>query len=216
VKRASTRSQSAVQPGALCLQARRNLTKGAPRPWARRAALAWALVTCVGCIKAPDVVIVDRTTALEQQASGRFVALERELAQSGVSPRPQPYTRQQLDAAGWITPRERDAIAKLAEAGVRDRERLDGLLLRRCIGEAATGDLVQTRRACQGAVDTAAVSRLITRANRDRRQMWLYLRRTTRRSDADVRKAWRRVHLVELPCGAWMQTDDDKWLAKKC
>lgn len=169
-----------------------------------------------GCIKAPAVVIVDRTTALEQQASGRFVALERELTQAGVSARPQPYTRQQLEAVGWTTPRERDAIARLAEAALRDQERLDGLLLRRCIGEANTGDLILTREACQGAVDPASVARLTVRANRDRRQMWLYLRQKTRRSAADVRKAWRAVHLIEIPCGAWVQDSGGAWSAKKC
>ena len=180
------------------------------------ALLVSAALTLPGCIKAPAVVIVDRTTALEQQASGRFVALERELTQAGVSARPQPYTRQQLDAVGWTTPRERDAIARLAEAALRDQERLDGLLLRRCIGEANTGDLIQTRKACQGAVDPTSVARLIVGANRDRRQLWLYLRQTTRRSDADVRKAWRAVHLIGIPCGAWVQDPAGAWSVKKC
>ncbi|MCO4763197.1 MAG: DUF1318 domain-containing protein [Myxococcales bacterium] len=169
-----------------------------------------------GCVKAPDVVIVDRTTALEQQASGRFVALERELTQAGISPRPQPYTRGQLDAAGWTTPRQQDAIARLAEAALRDRGRTDALLVRRCIGEAKDGRLIQTRAACQGAVDEAAVSRLIERANRDRRQIWLYLRKRTRKPDAAVRRAWLKVHRAEVPCGGWIESAAGAWSAKKC
>ena len=182
------------------------------RAWWAVAMALWL----VGCISAPNVIIVDRTTALEQQASGRFPDLERELVQAGVSPQPRPYTRGQLNAVGWTTPRERDAIARLAEARLRDRARLDGLLLRRCIGEANSGELQSTREACQGAVDPAAVSQLIGRANRDRRQLWLYLQRVSRKPASVVRAAWRKTHALAIPCGGWEQQPDGSWRPKSC
>ena len=46
-----------------------------------------------GCIKAPDVIIVDRQTALEQQANGRFPSLQEQLDQAAITAEPVPFTR---------------------------------------------------------------------------------------------------------------------------
>jgi hypothetical protein len=51
--------------------------------------LVWAPL---GCVKAPDIVVVDRATALEQQAGGSFADLEQHLAQRAVSPGPEALT----------------------------------------------------------------------------------------------------------------------------
>ncbi len=195
---------------------RRRARRRGPRQLRRALALAALTLALPACIRAPDVVVVDRTTALEEQAAGRYATLERELVQAGVSPRPQPYTRGQLDKAGWTTPRERDAVAQLTEAALRHRARIDALLVRRCIGEASTGTLQLTRDACQGAIDVAAVSRLIERANRDRRQVWLYLARATRRPVAKAQSAWRARHLEQVVCGGWVQDAKGRWAARKC
>src|SRR5262245_18961064 len=63
-----------------------------------RAVLLGQVLTA--CVKAPDLVILDRKTALEQQAAGNFRGLEEELEQAGIVPGPVPLTRGQLEAAG--------------------------------------------------------------------------------------------------------------------
>ncbi len=45
--------------------------------------LVWLMF---GCVKAPEIVVVDRATALEQQAAGSFADVEQDLAQRAVSP----------------------------------------------------------------------------------------------------------------------------------
>ena len=36
----------------------------------------------LGCIRAPEIVLVDRATALEEQAAGSYSELERKLARA--------------------------------------------------------------------------------------------------------------------------------------
>ena len=55
--------------------------------------VATLTVLASGCISAPDVIIVDRQTALEQQANGRFPSLQEELDHAAITSDPVPFTR---------------------------------------------------------------------------------------------------------------------------
>ncbi len=170
-----------------------------------------------GCIKAPDVVIVDRRTALEQQATGRFPTLQAQLDHAGTSAGPTPYTRASLEGAGWLPRKEHDAIAALYRDVHAEHERVDRLLLRRCIGEAKDGTLVETRQDCKGGIDLATVSSLIERSNRNRRQIWRYLLgKRSASSLPSVTQSWRKVHLQAVVCGGWLQRKGGAWVVKKC
>src|SRR5262245_59526793 len=89
-------------------------------------ALAALAGLAAGCVSAPAVGIVDRKTALEQQASGSFRGLEEELEQAGLAPRPAPLTAAQLGAAG--VRRQGLEVADLEDAGT-DAVRTDALLI---------------------------------------------------------------------------------------
>jgi hypothetical protein len=175
------------------------------------------LCVCVyllaGCVKAPDIILVDRKTALEQQAAGSFTGLEDELEQAGVSPRPTPFTHGQLAASGAA-----GATRALDEDEAQaDPVRVDALLTRRCVGEARDGTLVETSSTCTGTLDVAALTRLIERTNRSRLQVWRYLQsKRPHASLDDVRRAWREAHLQSVVCGGQVQRDDGGWEAKKC
>ena len=183
----------------------------------RRTLLALMLGLCWlgGCFKAPDVIIVDRRTALEEQALGKRPRLEAELQQAGLSARPAPFTRQQLEKSGWRPDAAHDAIAKLHAEAATDSERADQLLERRCIGEGLDGLLADTRRMCGGGVDAAEVAHLIERVNRNRRQVWSFVAQQRRSSVAAARKAWIEAHKVEIACGAHVQTAAG-WSVKQC
>src|ERR1700712_4383771 len=97
-----------------------------------------------GCIKAPEIVMVDRATALEQQAGGSFEDVERDLALRAVSPRPVPLTPGQLEALGILP-------APLVDhTDETEADRVDALLRQRCIGEGNDGLLVDTYDDCIG------------------------------------------------------------------
>jgi hypothetical protein len=163
-----------------------------------------------GCIKAPDIVLLDHATALEQQAAGDYAPLERQLTTAGMAPRPTPFSRDQLEAAGAKKP----PLAEEAEPS--DAEQIDLLLKERCLGEALDGTLVETRDSCR-AEDVAQVIGLVDRANRDREQIWRYLRAQRPRASAEeVRRAWRAVHLAQVPCGGQVQRADGRWEPKAC
>ena len=170
-----------------------------------------------GCIKAPDVVLVDRHSLLEEQAAARLPAAESRLAQAAVSPGPAPLTSGELARSGWHTPAGHDAIAALYPGWLDDDAALEQLLVRHCIGEAKDGVLVATPAACAGALDAADVGRRLEKANRSRRQVWLYLQtQRPRAGDDEVRRSWRRQRQVALACGGWWQRDDAVWEAKAC
>jgi hypothetical protein len=174
-------------------------------------------LSATACIHAPDVVIVDRRTALEQQAGGRYGALEEELEQQGVNARPEPFTSGQLAASGWKTGEDGQALASLYNELSADADRIDQLLVRRCVGEALAGTLAETREPCSGGVDPESVGTLVERANRNRRQVWLYIQaRNPSTSLEDVQAAWRERHLTDLVCGGHLQADDGKWTVKPC
>ena len=108
----------------------------------KRLVLVAAAVAVVGgaggCIKTPEIVVLDRATALEREAAGNFPKLELELERAGTAPRPAPLTREQLEAAGHPRP-----IVEELESS--DAERIDALLKISCVGEALDGTLVETR-----------------------------------------------------------------------
>jgi hypothetical protein len=165
-----------------------------------------------GCIKAPEIVMVDRATALEQQAAGSFTELENKLARAAMAPKPAPLTPEQLEALGIPPP----AIVDDTER--TDADRVDALLTQHCVGEGRDGALVETHDACKGAADRTQAAALIERANGARQQLWRWMQtRTTPKAQLDdVRKAWHKTHARGVVCGGWLQRDDGGWEEKKC
>ncbi len=177
----------------------------------KRAIVAFSVVGSVACIKPPDIVMVDRGTALEQQAAGSFDEVERRLERAAVEPKPVRMTPEQLDALG-IRP-----AASLDGGHLTEADRVDVLLVQHCIGEGADGLLVQTPDACRGAADADETARAVQRVNLARHQLWLWMH--AERADVpadDLRRAWRTLHVTDAACGAWIQGDDGQWHAKGC
>jgi hypothetical protein len=175
----------------------------------RRLCLAVLMLT--GCIRAPEIVMVDRATALELQAAGSFEDVERKLSRAGTVPRPVPLTPEQLESLG-IRP-----TAPAEQTDATEADRIDALLRSHCVGEGRDGLLADTHTACRGPADRAASILLIERVNRARTQLWRWM--ATERRDASpdaLRKAWRQAHAVGVVCGAWTQRDDGVWEEKKC
>jgi hypothetical protein len=173
-----------------------------------------AVGALAACIHAPAVVIVDRKTALEQQASGSFRGLEDELEQAGLVPRPAPVTAAQLDAAGV---KRAGLDASDDDDAGSDLVRTDALLVKRCIGEAVDGTLVLTVDSCTGTIDVPQVGRMLERVNRARRQLWRWLDgQAPGKSPDQVREAWRETHLAGLPCGGQLQGSGGAWEVKRC
>lgn len=169
------------------------------------------LLFAPACIRAPEIVLVDRATALEQQAAGSFTELEKKLGRAGIAPRPVALTPAELQTLGIRPPPLVD------ETELTDADRLDALLKRHCIGEAKDGTLADTFKACRGAADRAQALVLLERANAARQQLWRWMQ--SRRPEAsldDVRRAWRAAHLKGVVCGGWVQRDDGGWEAKTC
>lgn len=166
------------------------------------------------CVSAPSVVIVDRKTALEQQASGSFKSLEEELEQEGAQPRPTPLTSAQLAAAGV----QGDAAPDDQELELGgDATRTDALLVQKCIGEAIDGLLALTLEQCTGTLDVPLVNRMIERVNRERRQRWKWIgERSPGKRPEEVRDAWRAVHLTGVVCGGQLQLASGAWEIKRC
>jgi hypothetical protein len=180
-------------------------------------ACALLLALLGGCIRAPDVVIVDRKTALEQQAAGAWPELSRELMQAGLEPGATAYTSSDLGAN--LAGGEIQALREAWRGLHADTDRIDGLLLRACIGEASDGTLVRTPAACRGRIDEAEVIRLVEGTNRSRRQIWRYLKSTApRASDKAVRRAWRKRHLDTVICGGHVEDlpGHAGWGTKQC
>lgn len=175
-------------------------------------AVAWTLT---GCISAPEVVLVDRATALEEQAAGSFDDLEQRLARAGMNPTPIPFTPNQLEDLGMQPSPLVDPLNKTPA------ERVDELLLRHCIGEGNEGLLVDTRRHCKAGRMTAEDTALVQRVNRARQQLWAWMRAQKSRttpgvSEDDLRGRWQRVHAEGLVCGARVQALDGSWGEKTC
>src|SRR5690606_5706922 len=63
--------------------------------------LSASIVCLVGaCISAPDVVLLDRKTVLEELASGELGPLENDLREEAALPRGVDFTRAELRSAG--------------------------------------------------------------------------------------------------------------------
>lgn len=176
----------------------------------RRGLLLLAALASAGCIRAPEIVMVDRATALEEQASGSFKEVERRLARAGMSPTPVPLTPNQLEELG-IQP-----TPLVENIGTR-ADRIDELLRRHCLGEGRNGLLVDTRRQCQAGRMSADDAALVERVNRARQQLWQWMR-TLRPGlpEESVRRSWQQVHAQGVICGGWVESDDGTWGEKKC
>jgi uncharacterized protein YdbL (DUF1318 family) len=175
------------------------------------AAATLALLALPACFKPPEIVMVDRATALEQQAAGSFDDLERKLDRAAIEPRPAPFTPEQLEALGIRQ-------APLVDSTeLTDADRLDALLEQHCLGEGNDGLIADTRDACKGAADAEEVQTLLERVNRARRQLWRWMHE--QRADVgadDLRRTWQEAHVRNVVCGGWLQGRDGKWQAKSC
>jgi hypothetical protein len=164
-----------------------------------------------GCIKAPEIVVVDRATALEQQAAGTFAELELKLMREGIAARPVALTPDDLQALGIQPPPLVDEI------DLNEADRVDMLLKSHCIGEAREGILAETHESCNGSADQTSAGALIERVNRSRQLLWKWMQsRQPKAVATDLKRKWRDAHLRGVVCGGWWQKDDGTWEAKKC
>lgn len=176
-----------------------------------RGLLLLAALAASGCISAPEIVMVDRATALEEQASGSFQDVEQRLARAGMNPTPVPLTPNQLEDLGSApTP----LVENLSKT---QADRVDELLRRHCVGEGRDGLLVDTRRQCQAGRLSADDVALMARVNRSRLHLWKWMR-TVRPgvSEEALRKSWQQVHAEGVVCGGWVEAADGTWGEKKC
>ncbi len=175
---------------------------------------AWILVVAalsVACIKAPEIVTVDRATALEQQAGASFPEVEKKLAREAVTPRPVPLTPNQLESIGV------SESAVVDEHEVTEAERVDDLLEHHCVGEGNDGLLAETTSTCRGGGDHDDLVKLVDRVNRARTQLWRWMHDQKPDGPMDeLRRQWRTKHAAGVTCGALMQDDAGKWREKTC
>jgi len=176
--------------------------------------------TCVlaGCIHPPPVLFLDRTTVLEEQASGELHALENELRDRAIVPRGAELTRAELEEAGAdLSESTLSTIVQIHGVLRSEASYLDELLVRRCVGEALSGLLMETPSTCEGRVVAGRLSAAVQRVNRARRQLWRYLHdQRPGSSEEELRGAWRRHHLEGVVCGGQVQREDGAWEAKRC
>jgi hypothetical protein len=170
-----------------------------------------ALLALVGCIRAPDIVMTDRGTALEQQAGGSYQDLEKQLNRKAIEARPVPLTPKQFEELG-IQP-----LPLKDQTQATDADRVDALLEQHCIGEGKDGLLVDTHGTCLGASDRAEAIELVDRVNQARQQLWRWMRDQKKdHSVSELQKSWQKAHVSGVVCGGWLEDDDGKWDAKKC
>lgn len=171
-----------------------------------------------GCVKAPDIILTDQRTALEQQAAGEFHALENDLTQAGIAPKGEDFSRESLEADNPDSSTSTlGEVAQLYSAVQSDSEWLDQLLVAGCVGEALDGLIQQTPDRCQQEVDAGQVTRVVERSNLHRRQLWRAIQqREPQNPEERVRAVWRERHLQRVVCAAWIQKDADTWEQKKC
>ena len=165
----------------------------------------------LGCLGTPQLIVVDRATALEEQAGGSFDEVERKLTRAGIAPHPVPFTPEQLEALGI----RREDISNTSE--LTEADQVDRLLRQRCIGEAKSGLLVETQDSCTGAANPERIAQLLERGNRARTQLWKWMQSERPKASLnEVRRAWKTAHEQGLVCGGWRQRDDGAWEAKPC
>ena len=176
----------------------------------KRAWIVCIAASSMACIKAPEIVTVDRATALEQQASASFPDVEKKLAREAVTPRPVPLTPEQAESFGQRSP-------IVDDGEMTDADRVDGWLERHCVGEGSDGLLVDTVAACRGGADREVLVKLVDRTNRARAQLWRWMHEEQPSvSEEELRKRWRRAHMVGVTCGAWIQDESGNWRDKTC
>jgi hypothetical protein len=170
-----------------------------------------AALAVTGCFHAPPIIMVDRATALEEQAAGSFDDVEKRLDRAGMTPAPAPLTPDQLDALG-IKP-----MPLVERRGLTAADHVDELLVQHCVGEGSDGLLVDTHDACRGASDAVADAALVERVNHARLQLWRWMHGIKPdATESALRGAWRKAHIEHVVCGGWLQGDDGKWEEKKC
>jgi hypothetical protein len=176
-----------------------------------RGLLLLAALAAAGCIRAPELVMVDRATALEEQASGSFKDVEQRLARAGMNPTPVPLTPDQLEALG-LRP-----TPLVENIGKTQADRVDDLLRRHCVGEGRDGLLIDTRRSCQAGRLSADDVALVDRVNRARMLLWQWMR-TVRPGmpEESLRHSWQQLHAGGVVCGGWVEADNGTWGEKKC
>lgn len=169
------------------------------------------LAFSLSCLGTPQFIVVDRATALEEQAGGSFDEVEKKLVRAGIAPRPVPFTPEQLEALGVRT----EDISNTSE--LTEADQVDRFLRQRCIGEGSNGLLVATPDACTGAADPERIAQLVERGNRARGQLWQWMRSERPKSSLiQVRRVWWTAHQEGMVCGAWRQREDGSWEAKPC
>lgn len=188
----------------------------------QKAALSIPMLGCglaaltLACVRAPNIVVMDSKTVLEEQAAGEFHALENDLAHAQISPRGEPIVREQLASKS----QKDSALGEVAQLYARlesDADWVDRMLVAQCIGEAQSGLLQPTPDRCQVAADSAETSRILGRSNLDRRQLWrLIQKKRSKVSMQRISAEWRKVHLQRVVCGGLVQTGPKVWAKKEC
>ncbi|MDX2009616.1 MAG: DUF1318 domain-containing protein [Myxococcaceae bacterium] len=180
--------------------------------------LCFVVLITSSCIKAPDVVLVDRQTMLEEQVSGELEALDQELREQVLVPTSADFSRGQLEAAGVdLGDDTLSQVTRVHAVLMSELEILDDLLVRRCVGEALTGLIEETPSTCSGRHSAQRTSAAVHRVNRARRQLWDFLGRTSpARSAAEIAQTWRQAHLEGVVCGAQVQAPSGAWGVKRC
>ena len=192
----------------------RIIDRQALRTTARTSCLTLSLLLSQACVHA-EVAVVSQHTALERQAAGEYPAREQLLDDAAIEPGPEAIPREALAATGEGG--ELGVVAELVARAETDDERIEALLIARCLGEAASGLLVARADDCRADVDPDELARLVARENLHRRQVWEFLStRAEGRSVEAAGAAWREVHLLRVPCGALVEAQPGQWGPKEC
>jgi hypothetical protein len=173
--------------------------------------MRWLLLLTAGCITAPEIVMVDRATALEEQAAGSYTELEQRLYRAGMTPAPVPLTPDQLEALGV---RPAPLVENLSQTAA---DRVDDLLRRHCAGEGLDGLLTETKtKECRRGLSSSDEA-VVDRVNQARARLWKWMgEQKGAGAEDEVRRAWRIKHLEGVVCGGWVQLEGGAWDAKKC
>ncbi|MEM7436882.1 MAG: hypothetical protein AAF436_17140 [Myxococcota bacterium] len=167
-----------------------------------------------GCIKAPPIAVMDNRTALEVQASGEYPELEFESVDASLHPGPSAVSGQEIVDKAGLSAAGHDL--DLFAVSQSDAQFIDTMTMRGCLGEGEDGLLKYTPDSCDDDVEVSELLRAASRNNLHRRQVWEYLAlQSPDRSTTKARDAWRSVHLEQVRCGAWVETDG-VWTQKTC
>jgi len=182
------------------------------------AALVVSATGAAGCIAAPDIVLLDQRTALEMQAAGEYRALENDLQQSGISPKAEDITREQLEAGhADLAESSLGEVVRIYSVVRTDAAWIDEMLVAGCIGEGLDGLLEQTPGECNLDVDTGQMARIVGRANLHRRQIWQVIgKQRPSATEEQIRSTWRELHLKRVVCQGRVETAEGVWEKKKC